>query len=410
MTNQPDELQFGRFANEASAALLECGEEPETSVAAWQAIDDGEFKVTIDGVVKTYTGIDFSAVTSLVDVATVIDTEITADADCYYLINRFNFKSKTTGVSSTITALSTVAAPAGTDISGMLDGLITDGIVLSQGSEIETFETAIEEIETVNNNWYAMSALKNFRDENVLENMADEIEQRRKMFLIVSNDTNTKVLGNTTTFAYYLKNNNYKRTSVLYHHEADKYPDMAWLGMQLPKPIGQTNWAYKTFAGIAEGAEANISTTTLTEAEKDAIEDVNANFYTELLAAEFTYAGTMGGGKNIDKEGEYIDIIRNLDFMQARTEEGLLSLLLEIEIIPFTDAGIAIVDNRLKSLLKTYGVDQKILIEGTVTTSFPKRSEVAQADRDDRKLPGGTFTAELQGAIDSVVVRGTVFI
>ncbi len=418
LEEQPEEIQFGRFADADTAALLECGDSPETDIEVWKLVTDGEFSIDIDGGTVELTGLDFSSVTSLADVASVIDTALGANGDCYFLINRFNITSPTTGAASTITLLSTVAVPAGTDISGSdyLDGDTIQsptnlgGSYLSQGQVAEDFETALLAIENINSDWYAMGALKKFRDDTVTEDMADEIESRRKMFLIATNDSNTVVLGSTSTFAYYLKNANYKRSSVIYHDNADLYPDMSWMGQQLPKDIGSTNWAYKTLAGIAEGADVDIPVVDLSESQKDAALDVNANVYTATLGAEFTYFGTMGGGKNVDKDGEFIDIIRNIDFLQARTEEGLLSLLLERDIIPFTNAGITLVDNRLKNRLDEFGVKQGILVEGTVETSFPKRSEVSQTDRDDRLLPDGKFTAELQGGINTVIVRGTVFI
>lgn len=418
LEEQPSEMQFGRFADADTAALIECGDSPELDVDVWKLVTDGEFSVDIDGGAVELTGLDFSTVTSLDDVASVIDTALAANGDCYFLINRFNIISGTTGAASTIGLLETVAVPAGTDISGSdyLDGDVAvsptnlGGSILSQGQVLETFDAAITAIEAIQNDWYAMGAVKKYRDLPVTEDMADEIESRRKMFLIASNDANVLVLGSTSTFSYYLKNLNYKRSAVIYHDNDTLYPDMAWMGQQLPKDVGATNWAYKTLAGIPEGAEVSIPAVLLTEAQKDAALDVNCNVYTEVLAASFTYFGTMGGGKNADKEGEFIDIIRNIDFLQARTEEGLLSLLLEKDIIPMTNAGITIVDTRLKSRLDEYGVKQGILIEGTVVTSFPKRSEISQSDRDDRLLPDGTFTAELQGGINTVVVRGTVYI
>lgn len=418
LENHPEEIQFGRFADADAAALIECGDSPETDFEVWKLISDGEFAVTIDGGLVELTGLDFTSVTSLADVASVIDTALAANGDCYHLINRFNINSGTTGAASTITLLSTVAVPAGTDISGedYLDGDVLagptnlGGSVLSQGQVAEEFSAAITAIENINADWYAMGALLGFRDTDAAEDMADEIESRRKMFLIATNDANTIVLGSTSTFAYYLKNANYKRSATIYHDNSTLYPDVSWMGQQLPKDIGSTNWAYKTLAGIAEGAKVDIPTVNLSESQKDAAMDVNANVYTETLAADFTYFGTMGGGKNADKEGEFIDIIRNIDFLQARTEEGLMSLLLEKDIIPFTNAGITTVDTRLKNMLDVYGVKQGILISGSVITFFPKRSEVSQSDRDDRLLPDGTFTAELQGGINKIIVRGTVFI
>jgi len=418
LENHPDELQFGRYVDADIAALLECGSAPETDIEVWKLVSDGEFAVTIDGVLVEKDSLDFSSVTSMDDVASVIDTALGADGDCYFLIDRFNINSPTTGAASTITLLDTVAVPAGTDISGSdyLDGDVIvgptnlGGSVLSQGQIAEDFATAITAIEAVNSDWYAMGALKKFRDDSITEDMADEIESRRKMFLIATNDANTLVLDNTTTFMYYLKNANYSRSAGIYHDNATLYPDFSWLGQQLPKDIGSTNWAFKELAGIAEGAEVDIPAVVLSELQKDGALDVNCNLYSEVLAADFVYMGTMGGGKNVDKEGEFIDIIRNIDFLQARTEEGLMSLLLEKDIIPFTNAGITMTDTRLKSRLDEYGVKQGILVEGSVKTSFPKRSEVSQANRDDRLLPDGTFTAELQGGINKIVIRGTVFI
>ena len=419
---QPEEINFGRFVDADSKALLECGNEPETDIDTWKAVSDGEFSIDIDGATVEVTGLDFSSVTSLDDVATVIDTGLAANGDCYFLLNRFNFVSTTTGATSLITLLSTVVAPAGTDISGsaFLAGDVAydqytalEGAIISQGQVAENFDTALSAIEAVNSDWYAMSAIKKYRDTDEAEDMADEISSRRKMFILCTNDSNTKILGTTSTFAYYLKQastDGYKRCGTLYRGNSALYSDMSWMGYGLPYPVGSFNWAYKTLPGIEQGAESDNDPDVLSEAERDAIEDVNANFYAETLAAECTYKGTMGGGRDADRNGEYIDIVRNVDFLQARCEEQLFSLLLEKDIIPMTNAGISTVENRLLSVLDEYGVKQGILVEGSVETSFPKRSEISRTDRDDRLLPNGTFSAELQGAIDTIIIRGTVYV
>jgi hypothetical protein len=417
-TDQPDELQFGRYVDASIAALIECGTEPELDFEVWKLVSDGEFAVTIDGVLNEETGLDFTSVTSLDDVASVIDTALGAAGDCYYLDGRFNIKSGTVGAASTITLLSTVAAPAGTDISGAayLDGdtlygpANLTGSILSQGQILETPEEALTAIEAINDDWYAMSGILAMRDIPATDAFATAIESRRKMFLIATNDVTVLTLGATSSFSYYCKNLNYKRSASIYSATAAEYPDFSWLGQQLPKDVGSTNWAFKELAGTADGAVVDITPDNLTEAQIDAALDVNCNVYTPTLGSNFVYLGTMNGGRNADKEGEYIDIIRNIDFLQARTEEGLISLLLEREIIPMTDAGITMTEARLQEMLETYGVVQGILIGGSVLTSFPKRSDISQTDRDDRLLPDGTFTADLQGAINKVVVRGTVSI
>jgi len=419
---QPEELLIGRYVISDSSAVLEAGEFAETDIEVWKLVTDGEFGVTIDGTLVDVTGLDFSAITSLDDVASVISAG-TAGATVKYVVNRFVFTSDTTGVTSTITLLQTVATPSGTDISGTVltgskylngETLTTPSNVgqslLSQGQAAETAADMLTAIKNANSSWYALGLVNSLRDDQFTEDLADALESNRNIMITVTNDPNTLVLGSSASLAAKLKAKNYKRTSLVYHDNADVYPDWSWMGQQLPKDVGSTNWSYKTLAGIAQGASQEIQPSSITQTQIDAAEDVNVNVYTTTLGANFIYFGTMTGGKNIDKEGEYLDIIINIDFLQARVEEGLMSLLLEKDIIPFTDGGITIVDTRLKTLLQTFGVNQGILVDQTVVTFFPKRADVSQADRDDRKLPGGTFTAELTGGINQIIVRGTVSI
>jgi hypothetical protein len=76
--------------------------------------------------------------------------------------------------------------------------------------------------------------------------------------------------------------------------------------------------------------------------------------------------------------------------------------------VPFTDAGIAMVKNRLQNLLEVYGVEQGILVDGSISITVPKRIDTTTEDRDDRLLRDVDFTADLAGAIGKVVVRGRV--
>lgn len=271
-----------------------------------------------------------------------------------------------------------------------------------------TIAAALEAIRAVNDDWATLSGIKKYRDSDDTESLTDAIESIPKIFIIATNDVNVLTLGDETTLNYYLKTAGYRRSGTIYHSDSNLYPDISWLGKQLPKPIGSTNWAYKTLAGIAEGALVDIPAVLLSESQIDAALDVNCNLYTQTMAADFTYFGTMGGGRNADNDGEYIDIIRNIDFLQSRVTEGLLSLFLEMDILFFTDGGITTADGRLKSVLQQYGVDQKILIGETVKTSFPKRSSVSSVNRENRFLPDGTFEGELRGAMDTIQIRGKV--
>lgn len=104
-------------------AFLTGGTSAESNVAIWDSVSDGEFAITIDGVAREITGLDFTApVTDMDEVAAVIQAGIRAATGstetCVWDTNHFVVTSADTTASSAITVTSTVAVPAGTDISG----------------------------------------------------------------------------------------------------------------------------------------------------------------------------------------------------------------------------------------------------------------------------------------------------
>ena len=113
-------------------AFLTGGNAPETVVAIWDSVADGEFQITIDGVIRNVPGLDFQtpAVLSMADVAAVIQTGLravtTSTETCTWSGTAFIITSANTTVASAITVTSTVAAPAGTDISGAGAGAYMD--------------------------------------------------------------------------------------------------------------------------------------------------------------------------------------------------------------------------------------------------------------------------------------------
>jgi len=279
----------------------------------------------------------------------------------------------------------------------------------------EDIEDALEAIRNVNDDWYVMGITASLRTyESDLETLATEIEALRKVAIFGSNNADMLTLSDTTNLLYKLRNKDtsgYKRTMIVYHDDSTLYPDWSIMGEFLPIEPGKSQMAYHILAGTSAGADF-IGAANITEVQKDNLFANNGNTTVGVAGQVFFFPGIMVGGKNIDREGEWFDIIRSIDFLQARTEEGLLSLLLEKSEegskVPFTDAGIAMVKNRLANLLAVYGVQQGILVDGSVNITVPKRADTTTEDRDDRLLRDVDFTAELAGAIGKVIVRGKV--
>lgn len=103
-------------------AYLTGGTSADGTYTNWIAVSDGEFTITIDGVARNVTGCDFSSVTSMADVATVIQTAIRALTSSTETVtwstDHFIISSVDTTSSSAITVTSTYGGGSGTDISG----------------------------------------------------------------------------------------------------------------------------------------------------------------------------------------------------------------------------------------------------------------------------------------------------
>jgi len=119
-TPKPTSVLIGRWAQSATAGLLKGGvlTAAEQALTNWTAITDGAFKVTVDGVLKSLTGLNFSAVTNLNGVASAIDTALVGGS-CVWDGYKFVVKSDTTGATSTV-SYATAGAVGHTDISALL--------------------------------------------------------------------------------------------------------------------------------------------------------------------------------------------------------------------------------------------------------------------------------------------------
>ena len=101
-------------------AYLTSGASVFSTFNLWVGVSDGAFQISIDGAALDITGIDFSAVTDMDDVAETIQTAIRAETSaletCTWSGTALVITSIDTTVSSVVTV--TTAGTAGTDISG----------------------------------------------------------------------------------------------------------------------------------------------------------------------------------------------------------------------------------------------------------------------------------------------------
>ncbi len=129
-----------------TAAKCVCGANG-TNLAGWAAVSNGGFAITVDGTLYTFTDVDFTGALALGDVAVILNGHVGgAGVTCKYNAGTdvYEFYSTTTGRLSTITAVVTGGT---TDISGagFLNGL-TGTATLTQGTGGDGHGTTVVDV------------------------------------------------------------------------------------------------------------------------------------------------------------------------------------------------------------------------------------------------------------------------
>ena len=164
-----------------------------------------------------------------------------------------------------------------------------------------------------------------------------------------------------------------------------------WLGVILAKDPGKATTAYKSVAGLTTDAWTASNLTTL--------DTDNTNYYVETNAVPMTYPGKTHGG-------EWIDVTRDVDWLEARLAERLLALQVNNDKVPFTNAGISMIGNEVRGQLAE--AEAAGVIDAGWTVVLPDVSEVSSANRTARNLTGVEFEARLAGAVHTVTVNGRI--
>jgi hypothetical protein len=219
------------------------------------------------------------------------------------------------------------------------------------------------------------------------------VETVRRILVLQTADALAWDNSSVADIAFVLKATGYTRTSVwAYPHLglATGQLAAALLGRCLPLDPGSITFAHKELAGV--------TVVSLTETQQAALEGKNANHYTEIGDGGNTFPGKVA-------EGEWIDVIRDIDRSFDRMQSAVLSVLRSSNKVPFTDDGIDTVGNALRGALRADATDG---IYSTFAVTTPAASAVSSADKAARSLTGVTFTATLAGAIHLTTITGTV--
>ena len=228
--------------------------------------------------------------------------------------------------------------------------------------------------------------------------MAGWVEANKKLFITASSDADiidTTDASDTATIAATIKAAAYDRTGVMYSADPSAFPDAAWFGKQLPTDPGASTWAFKTLAGITFD--------NLTDTQSKNAHDKKCSTYERIGGVNITFEGWVGSG-------EYIDIIRGIDWTESEMVAAIFARKVNLPKIPYTDAGVTVIEAEIKNVLQT-GVDVGLYTDDPAPSVIvPLVSSVLAADKVSRTLNNVTFEATLAGALHKTGVAGVVTI
>jgi hypothetical protein len=181
---------------------------------------------------------------------------------------------------------------------------------------------------------------------------------------------------------------------------SNKYVHVAASAKCLAYPAGSETWKFKQLASVVPSE--------LTSTKSDAIETAHLNYYAEYGGRNITMNGQVTAG-------EWIDVIRFRDWLQDDMQYRIYNLLIMNDKVPYTNPGIALVENQIIASLKAgqsvggiapdeFDADGNLVPGYTVTV--PNSMELSASQKASRALTGCKFSARLAGAIHVVTVNG----
>lgn len=394
-------------------------------VAAFIAVSDGSFTITIDGVTENIGALDFTSDLNFDEIAATIQTGLQAIAAGGYTAatvvasneaeNQFVVTSGTSGDGSTVSVLT--AGTTGTDISGVgfLNGLSGSTV---PGYTPTTFTNELDLIAQAatcaGRFVYGMDLDVVYRDaQEQLDAMAwAEVQQFAELTATSNNplsyDPND--ISNNIVAAF---NAGYTRTTTFFDDDADAYPGMAYLAILLSVDYSGAATAltmkFKNFVGISPVNFIGVDPET-------AVAVLNSR-----RANTFTI---VGNGARVVREGVqastlwFSDDRSNIDNFLNDLLTNIYNVFLTTTKVPYTPSGEMLIHNAEAQICDQYVRNGTFADRTVVDTSSPNGirtipayqiifeplQDVTIANRAARVLPGNQIIVQLEGAIHTLEI------
>ena len=262
-----------------------------------------------------------------------------------------------------------------------------------------TIATGMTAIKAADNDFYGV-VLASHGKQDVLD-MAAYVETQTMLFGTSTDEAGAYAQASADDVLSQLKNNEYYRTYCDVRKDASDYEEVAKMARCFAIDPGGETWALKSLS--------SVKTDGWTETEYTTIKNKNGNTYEKVRNISVTQNGKVVAG-------EWIDIIRFRDWLVEEIQTNVFTLLKNNDKVPYTDAGIAMVENVVRKALED-GQDRGGIAPteydennnespGFVLT-VPLASEITPTQKATRDLKDIKFTARMAGAIHTVEIKGS---
>jgi len=269
-------------------------------------------------------------------------------------------------------------------------------VVIARREIAEAMATAIARVNEIDSDWYFL--ISTSRVEADILSAGATIEAMLKTYFYETDEADSKDLAHATdTTSIFAQMKIYERSVGIYTKTAnlDSYPAAAWCGRLGPKDPGSVTWKFKSLSGVTPDDELNST-------ERANVLGKNANLYLTVAGQAITMEGTSG-------TGEFIDIVRGIDWLTRRIKEDVYFMLINEDKVPYTDKGGDALGLQVKGPL-----DEAVAVgllaggdEAPVVT-VPLVADIPQIQRAAREFGDIEFEGRLAGAVHKVIVRGRV--
>ncbi|XAO54186.1 tail sheath protein [Yersinia phage vB_YenM_P744] len=348
-----------------------------TVIATWKAITDGSLKGQVGTLLFDLSGMDFSSASALADVAETIETKLQAVSGLATAVVTYDdvtqkFNATFNGVNPPAPVTIDSTTTSGTAIAGDLGWTAAKGMITSPGSAGGGVVPFVVEADEISDNYGSISFVGELSIEDYVEVCAWNTTQNVKYQVMVPvNQTNWSTWQ--TLLSSYSGSGLTLVADTNIEHDED-IPGIILGATDYNQRNASQNYMFQQVPGFSPKVDGT------TEATK--FDNVRVNYYGRTKSAgqsiTFYQDGYLQG---VGTSPTQMNTYANEQWFKAAATAQLLSLLLNLPIIPATDEGRAIVLGGLQDVItraefngtikadKELTVDQRAFI--TMTTGDP---------------------------------------